>query len=86
MRAVLKQQRGSGLDQLRAMLTDTNPLHRVSGIWVARSARAIPALPALEAVARNDRIAQVRARAEAALRLLGSGVAAIGREREVALA
>ena len=86
VRAVLKQQPGSGLDELRAMLTDTNPLHRVSGIWVARCARAIPAISVLEAVARNDRIVQVRARAAAALRLLSSPVAAIGREREVALA
>ncbi|MHC4447060.1 MAG: HEAT repeat domain-containing protein [Planctomycetota bacterium] len=86
VRAVLKQQPGSGLDELRAMLTDTNPLHRVSGIWVARCARAVPAVSMLEAVARNDRIAQVRVRAGAALRLLGSPFAAIGREQEVALA
>jgi HEAT repeat protein len=68
--ALLRRGRGEAEGALRDMLRDGDALHRVSGVWVARRARVAPAAADLRRVARQDDVAEVRARAAAALRWL----------------
>ena len=70
VRAVLRGRPTLGLAKLRAMLADSEPLHRVSAIWVAKQARVKAVIPTLEDLARGDRLSAVRTRAVAALRLM----------------
>lgn len=67
---LLRAQPQAGARKLRAMLTDPDPLHRVSAVWVASRARATPVLNDLRRLAEQDRISEVRTRAAAAARLL----------------
>jgi len=70
VRAVLRADRRGGLADLRRMLADPRPLHRVSAIWVARSAGAIEAAPDLQRLAGADALPEIRTRARTALRWL----------------
>ena len=70
VRAMLSARPGEGLVRLQEMLADANPLHRISGIWVAGRARATPVAGALRRLAAHDRLRPVRLRASATVRLL----------------
>ena len=68
--ALLAVRHAQALPQLRSMLADPDPLHRISGIWVAKRARALGVAGQLQQLAKQDRFPQVRSRAEAAARFL----------------
>ncbi|MHC4948659.1 MAG: HEAT repeat domain-containing protein [Planctomycetota bacterium] len=70
IRARLRVHPEAGLENLRSMLTDHDPLHRVSAVWVARRARARAAARQLERLVTGDRLPEIRTRAAAALGLL----------------
>jgi hypothetical protein len=70
MRALLRLGDGAAPDRLCRMLADERPLHRVSAIWAARSARAVAIAPELERMAHSEWRVELRTRADAALRLL----------------
>ena len=74
LRALLPRHTEEGLSGLRAMITDRDPLHRVSGVWVARRCRSTRVLADLQRLADHDRFLEVRTRAAAAVRLLQKGV------------
>jgi len=70
VRALLRHDPQQGREQLQAMLDDGNPLHRVSGIWVARHVPALEIAADLERLAGGDARAAVRQRARCALRVI----------------
>ncbi|MCP3905228.1 MAG: hypothetical protein GY715_16505 [Planctomycetes bacterium] len=70
VRALLHHDPDSGRELLRSMLDDRNPLHRVSGIWVARHLPAIEIAGDLQRLAGGDVRAAVRQRARTALRII----------------
>ncbi|MCH8315828.1 MAG: hypothetical protein IIA64_07630 [Planctomycetes bacterium] len=70
VRALLAVRSAKGLPQLRAMLADPDPLHRISGIWVAKRTRALGVAGELQQLAKQDRFVEVRSRADAAARFL----------------
>ena len=70
VRAMLSARPGEGLVRLQEMLADANPLHRISGIWVAGRARVTPVAGALHRLAAHDRLRPVRLRAGAPVRLI----------------
>jgi hypothetical protein len=70
VRALLRHDPDHGREHLHAMLDDQNPLHRVSGIWVARHVPAIDIAADLERLAGGDARAAVRQRARCALRII----------------
>jgi hypothetical protein len=71
IRALLRADRRRGLTDLRRMLADPRPLHRVSAIWAARAGGAIEVAPELHRLAHEDRLPAIRIRAQAAMRWLG---------------
>ncbi len=77
VRALLAVRPAKGLPQLRAMLADPDPLHRISGVWAARRARAVPVAHKLQQLATQDRFPQVRVRAGVAARFLAHGSATL---------
>ena len=70
IRALLDVIHTKALPQLRTMLADPDPLHRISGVWVAKRARALGVADELQQLAKQDRFPEVRSRAEAAARFL----------------
>jgi hypothetical protein len=72
VRAVLRRGRRDGARELRTMLGDDDPLHRVSAIWVARQTREGRVSGELRRIADQDSVAEVRRRAAAALEWLGT--------------
>jgi hypothetical protein len=70
VRGLLIGRSTGGVRVLRRMLADDDPRHRVSAVWVARSARALPVTKDLRRMADEDRFAEIRRRAAAAARLL----------------
>ena len=70
VRALLRLGHGDAPAALHRMLRDERPLHRVSGIWAARAARAACAAGDLMRLAERDRRPESRSRALAALRML----------------
>ncbi len=72
VRALLDVLHTKALPQLRTMLADADPLHRISGIWVARRTRALGVAGELQELAKQDRFPEVRSRAEAAARFIAS--------------
>ena len=70
IRALMRHHHRAGVEDLKAMLSDDDPLHRVSAIWVARQSRATPVLTDLVRLAGGDRIGIIRTRAEEAARRL----------------
>ncbi|MHC4128815.1 MAG: HEAT repeat domain-containing protein [Planctomycetota bacterium] len=81
VRGLLAGRAPGGVKALRRMLTDTDPRHRVSGVWVARRSRARPVIPDLRRLADDDRFTEIRARASAAVRFLDHHVTAAGDAR-----
>jgi HEAT repeat protein len=70
VRGLLIGRAAGGVRLLRRMLADDDPRHRVSAVWVARSARALPVTTDLRRMADEDRFTEIRRRASAAARLL----------------
>jgi HEAT repeat protein len=70
VRGLLRGRSPGGVRALRRMLTDDDPRHRVSGLWVARRSRARPVVGDLRRLADSDRFSEIRDRASAAARLL----------------
>ncbi|MHC4773661.1 MAG: HEAT repeat domain-containing protein [Planctomycetota bacterium] len=81
VRGLLAGRAPGGVKALRRMLADTDPRHRVSGVWVARRSRARPVIPDLRRLADDDRFTEIRARASAAVRFLDHHVTAAGDAR-----
>ncbi|MDY7108252.1 MAG: hypothetical protein SYC29_06405 [Planctomycetota bacterium] len=71
IRAVLRGDRRRGVADLRRMLADSRPLHRVSAVWVARAGSVIEVAPELHRLAGEERLPEIRTRAQAAMRWLG---------------
>jgi HEAT repeat protein len=76
VRGLLAGRATGGVKALRRMLTDDDPRHRVSAVWVARRARAKPVVDDLRRLADGDRFSEIRDRATAAARLLDHHVLA----------
>ena len=70
VRALLDVLHTKALPQLRTMLADPDPLHRISGVWVARRTRALGVADQLQQLAKQDRFPEVRSRADAAARFI----------------
>jgi HEAT repeat protein len=70
VRALLRSNDQAAGSALRSMLRASDPLHRISGVWAARTGRALPAVPDLAHLARTDPLLPVRTRAAAAARFL----------------
>lgn len=70
IRALVRVRPSQGLQQLQEMLEDVDPLHRVSGVWVARQTCAAGVEDDLRAMADRDDIPEVRARAATTVRWL----------------
>ena len=66
--ALLRRNQPSGARALCSMLADNDPLHRVSGIWVAGRAHALFARKDVAALAERDGAGEIRRRAALALR------------------
>jgi hypothetical protein len=73
VRTLLAADPREGLRELRAMLDDERPLHRVTGIWVARRERVGAVRGDLIRLVREGGPPEVRTRARAALRLMERG-------------
>jgi hypothetical protein len=58
------------------MLSDDDPRHRVSALWVARRSRAKPVVGDLRRLADSDRFSEIRDRATAVARILDHQVLA----------
>jgi HEAT repeat protein len=67
---LLRQGAPDAAGQLHAMLSDPEPLQRVSAIWVATRSRAVDEIRTLRRLAGEDRVPELRTRAAAAARLL----------------
>ena len=70
VRALLAVIHTKALPELKTMLADPDPLHRISGIWVAKRSRTLGVAGELKQLAKQDRIPEVRSRAEAAARFI----------------
>jgi hypothetical protein len=66
--ALLRGNQPVGAQALRAMLADSDPMHRVSGIWVAGRAHALFARSDLRTLAERDGRIEIRKRAARTLR------------------
>ncbi len=78
VRGLLAGRAPGGVRALRRMLADTDPRHRVSGVWVARRTRARPVVDDLRGLADGDRFTEIRARASAAVRLIDHHLSVAG--------
>ncbi len=74
IRAVIERKPDRAEPNLRSMLRDANPLHRVSGLWVARCSRVSSVLDELSAMAITDPLPPLRERAAAAKRSIMLGI------------
>ncbi|MHC4416642.1 MAG: HEAT repeat domain-containing protein [Planctomycetota bacterium] len=77
IRALRCEQPEASRQGLRDMLADRDPLHRVSGVWVAGRTRDTRFLAQLRGLAARDQLPEVRTRAAAAARLLAHQEAAV---------
>jgi HEAT repeat protein len=75
VRATLTDHLPGALGELKEMLTDADPLHRVSAIWAVRAAEAREAAGTLARLAGEDEHPEIRTRARAALRFLSAHAA-----------
>ncbi|MHC4081815.1 MAG: HEAT repeat domain-containing protein [Planctomycetota bacterium] len=78
VRGLLVGRSSGGVKALRRMLTDDDPRHRVSAVWVARRSRARSVVGDLRRLADSDLFSEIRGRAAAAVRLLDHQVLAVG--------
>lgn len=69
---ILHRERERGIEYLRDMLTDGDPLHRISAVWAARRARVHETAWEIDRLAEDDPLPEVRVRAASARRLLGA--------------
>lgn len=69
---VLHHERERGVEHLRDMLTDGDPLHRISAVWAARRGRVHEAAWEIDRLAEDDPLPEVRVRAASARRLLAT--------------
>ncbi|MHC5024309.1 MAG: HEAT repeat domain-containing protein [Planctomycetota bacterium] len=70
VRALLRARPADGEIELKSILADDNPLHRISGLWVARRAGHVAAHHEVRHLAEADRVPEIRGRACAVLRFL----------------
>jgi hypothetical protein len=70
IKAMIRGGSEPAIDALRRMLTDPRPLHRLSAVWVARTARVAPTALAVRAMGEADPQPEIRARARSAARFL----------------
>jgi hypothetical protein len=76
VRGLLAGRAPGGFRALRRMLSDDDPRHRVSALWVARRSRAKPVVGDLRRLADSDRFSEIRDRATAVARILDHQVLA----------
>ena len=67
----------AGLPQLKAMLSDPDPLHRISCVWVAQRSRTMAIMSQLQKMTKRDQFPEIRSRAEVAMKFLLRSPAAI---------
>jgi len=62
-----------GMAELKRMLGDAEPMHRITALWVARTRRAVEGRAAIRVIAQSDADPGIRHRAVAVSRLLEIG-------------
>lgn len=70
VRAIMRTKHSAGLPQLKAMLSDPSPLHRISGVWVAQRSGTLAIMNQLQKLSKNDRFTEIKSRADIAMKFL----------------
>ena len=70
VRALMRTKPSAGLPQLKAMLSDPDPLHRISGVWAAQRSGTLAIMSQLQKLSKRDRFPEIRSRADVAMKFL----------------
>ena len=70
VRALMRNKPKAGLPQLKAMLSDPDPLHRISGVWAAQRSGTLAIMSQLQKLSKRDRFTEIRSRADVAMKFL----------------
>lgn len=70
VRALMRTNPSAGLPQLKAMLSDPDPLHRISGVWAAQRSGTLAIMSKLQKLSKRDRFPEIRSRSEIAMKFL----------------
>lgn len=70
VRALMRTKSSAGLPQLKAMLSDPDPLHRISGIWAAQRSGTLAIMSQLQKLSKRDHFPEIRSRADVAMKFL----------------
>ena len=70
VRALMRVKPSAGLSQLKAMLSDPDPLHRISGVWAAQRSGTLAIMSQLQKLSKRDRFTEIKSRADIAMKFL----------------
>ncbi len=70
VRALMRTKPSAGLPQLKAMLSDPDPLHRISGVWAAQRSGTLAIMSQLQKLSKRDRFTEIKCRADIAMKFL----------------